>query len=193
MAKALHIADYLIEEYSPLSTVTIESKDLIKPRPKIVVGMHHQDAIALMANELTKASIPYLILDGTINGSAKDAIVQKFKNEPRYEILILSMLAGGVGIDGLQHVCSEMLTVERQWRGAHEEQYEGRLHRDGQMNPVHNDIYIAEGTIDEYMDKRVEETRHTMNEALDKNYEHMGDSVPYNIREAAEWCASHSM
>lgn len=179
MAKALHVADAIAADY----------EDNLNSR-KLVIGMHHQDSIALMVNALTDAKLKPLVLDGSMNSQAKDTALQTFRNDPTRKILILSMLAGGVGIDGLQHVCSEMITVERQWRAAHEEQYEGRLHRDGQKEPVNNEIYVALGTIDEYMDKRVEQTRKIVSETLDGEY---SENEEYNTRETAEWAVSHRM
>lgn len=180
MAKALHVADEIAADYEDNPNA-----------PKLVIGMHHQDSIALMVNALTNAKLNPLVLDGSMNSQAKDTAIQLFRKDPTRKILILSMLAGGVGIDGLQHVCSKMITVERQWRAAHEEQYEGRLHRDGQKEPVSNEIYIALGTIDEYMDKRVEQTRAIVQETLDGV--DIDESQQYNTREVAEWCVSHRM
>lgn len=180
MAKALHVADEIAADYEDNPAA-----------PKLVVGMHHQDSIALMFNALTNAKLKPLVLDGSMNSQAKDTAIQQFRNDPTKKILILSMLAGGVGIDGLQHVCSKMITVERQWRAAHEEQYEGRLHRDGQPLPVSNEIYVALGTIDEYMDKRVEQTRAIVQETLDGI--EIDESQQYNTRETAEWAVSHRM
>lgn len=179
MAKALHIADSIACDYEDNQNA-----------PKVVLGVHHQDAIALLTDSLTKSNIKYVVLDGQLNSQKKDEVLQKFRTDPSIKILILSMLAGGVGIDGIQHVSSKIITVERQWRAAHEEQFEGRVHRDGQKEPVTNEIYVAEGTIDEFMHERVKLTRKILNETLDNQ---IGDLDEFNIREAAEWAVSHRM
>lgn len=179
MAKALHIADSIACDYEDNPS-----------DPKVVLGVHHQDAIALLTDSLSKSKIQYVVLDGQLNSQKKDEVLQKFRKDPTIKILILSMLAGGVGIDGIQHVSSKIITVERQWRAAHEEQFEGRVHRDGQKFPVTNEIFVAEGTIDEFMHERVKLTRKILNETLDNE---VGDLDEFNIREAAEWAVSHRM
>jgi SNF2 family DNA or RNA helicase len=49
--------------------------------------------------------------------------------------------------------------VEREWTPALEEQAEARLHRLGQVNPVNAYYLLAEGTIDERMNRLIEKKR----------------------------------
>ena len=93
----------------------------------------------------------------------KNRVQQKFNNgEDR--LLILNMLAGGVGLD-LQS-CSTALVLERQWNSADEEQFEGRFHRDGQTKPVTITYLIARGTIDEWFHNLVVQKRRLFHEIV---------------------------
>lgn len=62
--------------------------------------------------------------------AAKDAFV---RGESR---VILMSLRAGVGIDGLQNVCSTVVFGELDWSPGVHEQDIGRVHRDGQTEPV---------------------------------------------------------
>ena len=49
---------------------------------------------------------------------------------------MLISLRAGAGIDGLQHVCSTVVFGELDWSPGVHEQCIGRVHRDGQTEPV---------------------------------------------------------
>lgn len=100
-------------------------------------------------------------------------------------ILILSTLASGEGLDGLQRVCHKMVTLEREWNPANEEQVEGRFSRIGQeANAIDNTFFIAVGTVDEFFAEIVEQKREIVTSTLG------GQAVDWNqssiIKELAE-------
>src|SRR5665213_1171148 len=64
---------------------------------------------------------------------------------------IVSTLAGGEGMDGLQHLCNDMIMLERQWNPANEEQAEKRIsQRIGQQNHCTGTYFVAVGTVCEF-------------------------------------------
>ena len=60
---------------------------------------------------------------------------QKDFVEGRSKVLIMSLRAG-VGLDGLQGICRTVVFGELDWSYGVHEQCEGRVHRDGQKEPV---------------------------------------------------------
>lgn len=62
-------------------------------------------------------------------------------------LMILS-LRSGVGLDGLQEVCSTIVHGELDWSPGVHEQCRGRLHRDGQNNPLNEFFLVSEGGSD---------------------------------------------
>lgn len=70
--------------------------------------------------------------------AAKDAFIA---GESR--VMLISLRAGA-GIDGLQHVCSTVVFGELDWSPGVHEQCIGRVHRDGQIEPVQAFFLISD-------------------------------------------------
>lgn len=133
---------------------------------KIIVGIHHQGVRDNLYFGLKQRNIKCLKLSGEDSAEQKNRIVQQFNSDPECRALICNMLAGGVGLN-LQ-VANNMLTLERQWNAADEEQFEGRIDRFGQTKPVLNTYMIAEGIpTEDYFTAMVEEKRKICGESLD--------------------------
>jgi SNF2 family DNA or RNA helicase len=132
---------------------------------KIAIGIHHEAVRNGIAHALESNGVRTLQLSGEDSAENKNRIVQRFNNDPACRVLIVNMLAGGVGLN-LQ-VCNNTLVLERQWNAADEEQFEGRFHRQGQTRPVLADYMLAQGTIDTYFSALVEQKRQICGESLD--------------------------
>ncbi len=84
---------------------------------------------------------------GEISQKQQQKNLAKFMDDPKCRVIVLHVGSGGVGVDGLQHVCSDMLILEPPSIPAHMVQVVGRLHRNGQTKPVHVRMAIAEKTL----------------------------------------------
>lgn len=78
------------------------------------------------------------------------AAITKFKTDPECS-LFLSTDAGGVGVDGLQLVCHNMVHMELPWNPAKIEQRNGRIHRLLQQNPVQIHFLVSSGSIETHL------------------------------------------
>ncbi len=87
--------------------------------------------------------------------------------DPKVRIFSAQLEAGGVGIDGLQHVCSHVVVVEPAWTSGSNEQAIDRLHRSGQHGNVIAQFIVVEGSLDERILALVIDKTHTVHEALD--------------------------
>lgn len=141
---------------------------LLSTERKIAIFVHHHLTADLLEQELNK-----WLIDGGYDkavtyraGDNREAVIKSFSS-PNARVLIASTLASGEGFDGLQHLCSDMIMLERQWNPANEEQTEGRIARFGQTKPCNFIYMIASETIDEYFTELVEEKRAIMKETLD--------------------------
>ena len=131
---------------------------------KIVIGIHHHSVRDTLYAKLIARGHAPLKLSGEDNADNKNRIVNEFRRDEN-RVLIISIIAGGTGIDGLQ-ICSNILILERQWNSADEEQFEFRFNRDGQLQPVLATYMIAMGTVDDYFSQNVEKTRQVFHETV---------------------------
>ena len=151
------------------------AEHIISTGRKIVVFCHHHNVVNLL-----EAEINSWLSDGGFNpaviyraGDDRQSKIKSF-SDSNTPVMILSTLASGEGLDGLQHLCSDMIMLERQWNPANEEQTEGRLARIGQTKPVNFIYMIVSGTIDEYFTELVEQKRSIVAGTLD------GKTVQWN-------------
>ena len=80
----------------------------------------------------------------------RDRVIQRFKNDNRHRVLVLSLREGGVGLN-LQEA-SYVFHLDRWWNPAVERQAEDRSHRFGQTLKVNVIKYTCIGTIEERID-----------------------------------------
>lgn len=106
-----------------------------------------------------------LIYTGDLSPSQRDATIIKFRENPEHRVLVLSLRAGGQGLN-LQDA-SYVFHFDRWWNPSVERQAEGRSHRIGQTFPVNVYKYICEGTIEERIDKILQEKQHLFDEIVD--------------------------
>ena len=135
---------------------------------KIVIGLHHKLAIDYLTealNEFTKV----ITLTGDDSAQRKEEKKEAFIKDPKIRVINASILAAGEGLDGLQHAASDMLTLERMWNLSKERQFEARLDRHGQTNPVTNTLLLAKGTVDEYFTEVVLEKEEYVMSAVERD------------------------
>lgn len=106
-----------------------------------------------------------LTYTGGMSGTERDSVIQRFKSNSTHRALILSLRAGGVGLN-LQEA-SYVFHVDRWWNPAVERQAEDRTHRMGQTVPVTVFKYTCEGTIEERIQKVLSEKQQLFDEIID--------------------------
>jgi SNF2 family DNA or RNA helicase len=84
---------------------------------------------------------------GALDRATRQDIVRRFTDDDRHRVLVLSLRAGGVGLN-LQ-AASYVFHLDRWWNPAIERQAEDRSHRMGQQHPVTVFSYTCEQTIEE--------------------------------------------
>ena len=106
-----------------------------------------------------------LLYTGDLSSIQRDAIISTFKEERDHKVLILSLRAGGQGLN-LQDA-SYVFHFDRWWNPAVELQAEDRAHRLGQTFPVHIYKYIIEDTIEERIEKILVEKQVLFDDLVD--------------------------
>lgn len=94
---------------------------------------------------------------GRIPSKHRDGIVERFRNNPRHHVLLMSYGAGSVGIN-LQF-CQYVFLFDRWWNPAVEDQAISRAHRIGSAGPVVVTRMTAIDTVEERIHRILEKKR----------------------------------
>ena len=92
-----------------------------------------------------------------LSGVERDAVVRRFDADHDRRALVLSLRAGGQGLN-LQ-TASYVVHFDRWWNPAVEDQATDRSHRSGQRHPVTVYEYVCGGTIEERIEQILDEKR----------------------------------
>jgi len=133
--------------------------------PKVVLFLHHKSVIDAVSEKLGKYGV--CVLRGGMSSKAKNENVEMFKNDSKNRVFIGQLEAGGVGIDGLQNVCSHVVVGEPSWTPGSNEQAIDRLHRHGQHQNVVAQFLVVEGSMDEKVLAGILDKAATIHGALD--------------------------
>ena len=91
-----------------------------------------------------------LTLVGGQDAETRAMILRRFAEEPAHKVLVLSLRAGGVGLN--LTAASSVFHFDRWWTAAVEAQAEDRAHRMGQTRPVQVITYLCRDTVEERID-----------------------------------------
>lgn len=84
---------------------------------------------------------------GDVTHKQRDENVNRFVTDKGCRLMVIEAKAGGVGLDGLQHVCSEGLFLECSSTPKDFYQAAARLDRSGQTKPINWRIAVANKTL----------------------------------------------
>ncbi|KAF2225863.1 SNF2 family N-terminal domain-containing protein [Elsinoe ampelina] len=126
-------------------------KKLKKESPgiKSVVFSQFTSFLDILEPELSKAGIPHLRFDGSMAQKQRAAVLTYFAERPRGCVLLLSLRAGGVG---LNLTCAKrVFMMDPWWSWAVEAQAIDRVHRMGQTDEVKVIRFVVDASIEEKM------------------------------------------
>ncbi|KAJ9476590.1 putative DNA repair protein RAD16 (putative) [Pseudozyma hubeiensis] len=123
----------------------IDSYDPVKS----VVFSQWTKMLDRIQKSLSITGIRYTRLDGTMRRPDRTAALEAFKRDPSIEVLLVSLRAGGTGLN-LVTACRAYL-MDPYWNPAVENQGLDRVHRMGQTKPVITTKYIMRHSIEENM------------------------------------------
>ena len=106
-----------------------------------------------------------LAYTGRMSRTERAAVVTRFHDDARHHILLLSLRAGGVGLN-LQDA-SYVFHLDRWWNPALENQADSRAHRMGQRYPVTSFRYLCTDTIEERIAQTLGAKNHLFREMVD--------------------------
>ena len=101
-----------------------------------------------------RQEVPFLY--GNTSKSERQAMVDRFQDDPRGpQLFLLSLKAGGVGLNLTR--ASHVFHVDRWWNPAVENQATDRAYRIGQTNRVMVHKFITSGSVEERIDRMIQE------------------------------------
>jgi SNF2 family DNA or RNA helicase len=138
--------------YDPISGKSIKwdflsviLEDLSLPDDKIIVFSQYVDTLEFIAKKMD--SFPHSFYTGRLTQEEKDNALSKFRNKEGPQALLISLRAGGVGLN-IQEA-STVVLFDRWWNPAVEEQAIHRAHRYGRERPLHVIRFMIVDTIEE--------------------------------------------
>ena len=118
---------------------------LLSERHKVLIYSQFVQVLKLVRTDLEQRGIPYAYLDGQTRD--RHAQVDRFQNDPEVPFFLLSLKAGGVGLN--LTAADYVILLDPWWNPAVEVQAADRVHRIGQEKPVFVYKLIAKGTVEE--------------------------------------------
>jgi SNF2 family DNA or RNA helicase len=116
-----------------------------RPR-KILIFSQYVETLKWIATQLP-VGIPSCIYSGALNEVARDAIVSRFQDSTEDMVLLMSLKAGGVG---LNLTASDMVILfDRWWNPATEKQAIARAQRYGRRGPLHLLRFVVRDSVEE--------------------------------------------
>lgn len=101
---------------------------------------------SLLALAFTKR-MPLRRLDGSMSQEKRSRTLDAFSSDPSVRVLLLSLRAGGVGLNLVS--AQTIYLLDPWWNPAVEEQAVHRIHRIGQVFPVRVKHYVVQNTVED--------------------------------------------
>lgn len=120
-----------------------------EPPYKSVVFSGWTSHLDLIELALRAAGISFGRLDGSMPRSARTAVMDSFRDDDGVEVLLVSIMAGGLGLN--LTAANKVYVMEPQYNPAAEAQAIDRVHRLGQKRPVRTVRYIMRHSFEERM------------------------------------------
>ena len=131
----------------------------------LVFSQFTDDRFGVAAIGARLAPFAPLLYTGALDRSSRQDLVLRFTADERHRVLVLSLRAGGLGLNLQQ--ASYVFHLDRWWNPATERQAEDRAHRMGQQHPVTVFTYTCEGTIEERIRDILARKQHLFDEVID--------------------------
>jgi len=128
-----------------LDTLLAQLDQVLEENHKVLVFSQFTSFLAIVRARLDAAEISYAYLDGRTRD--REARVEQFQNDPNTKLFLISLKAGGVGLN--LHAAEYVYLLDPWWNPAVEAQAIDRAHRIGQTRQVFAYRLIARDTVEE--------------------------------------------
>lgn len=167
------------EEWEGLIPEVVDSE-------KVVLVSQFNDPLEEIARRCKAAGIKAGVLRGDLSWDARKKLLDAFTETEVHDgnggidVLLMNYKVGGIGIDGLQKVASQMIVLDEEWNPGKRDQAYDRLNRFGQTQQVTVHLLRVEKSIDDWMAMLMEQKENLLagfNEAADNLADAMYDAL----------------
>ncbi len=120
-------------------------EEIISKGAKVLVFSQFVRLLKILQDDLAKKEITSCYLDGSTTD--RQAEVERFQNDPSVQVFLISLKAGGVGLN--LTAAEYVFILDPWWNPAVERQAVDRSHRIGQTQTVFSYKFITKDTIEE--------------------------------------------
>ncbi|MCI0628961.1 MAG: DEAD/DEAH box helicase [Acidobacteria bacterium] len=135
--------------------------EVLEEGHKALVFSQFTSLLAIVRDRLDAEKIPYLYLDGKTRD--RGGLVEKFQNDPESRLFLVSLKAGGLGLN--LTAAEYVFLLDPWWNPAVEAQAIDRTHRIGQTRQVFAYRLIARDTVEEKV-LQLQESKRNLAEAI---------------------------
>ena len=128
-----------------LEDISYMLENALDKNHKVLVFSQYVKHLKIVVKYLEDQNIPFAYLDGSTKDRQKE--VERFQNDPDLKVFLISLKAGGLGLNLTQ--AEYVFLLDPWWNPAIEAQAIDRAHRIGQKNTVFTYRFITKNSVEE--------------------------------------------
>jgi SWI/SNF-related matrix-associated actin-dependent regulator 1 of chromatin subfamily A len=132
---------------------------------KFLFFAHHTELLDAAEAAVKQRGVPSIRIDGSTPTSVRGGLVNRFQEDERVRVAVLSIKAAGMGIT--LTAASTVIFGELTWTPGDIVQAEDRAHRIGQVSSVNVQFLCAKNTVDDIMWASVQNKLENLGQVLD--------------------------
>lgn len=149
---------------------------------KVLIFTQYVGMLTILQQLLTQHFLQRpLVYEGSMKSSEREAVLDDFKTDPLQQILILSLKAGGVGLN--LTAANHVIHFDRWWNPAVENQASDRVYRIGQQRCVVVHKFVCAGTFEERVADMLQKKKELSDLTVQTGESWISDLEPAKLRE----------
>jgi len=136
--------------------LTLLLEDCAQPKDKVIVFSQYVQTLNFISERIRH--FPHDLYTGEMGEQERENVLQKFKSQPGPRALLISLRAGGAGLNIPD--ASTVILFDRWWNPAVENQAIQRAHRFGREHPLHAIRFLVTDTIESRIQEVLETKQH---------------------------------
>jgi SWI/SNF-related matrix-associated actin-dependent regulator of chromatin subfamily A member 5 len=189
------LGEHLIDQSGKFMVLMKLLQHYVATETKVIVFSNFDQALNLcedlvMMLQGINRAFEYARLDGRTTGPWRKVMVHLFQNDPKYKVFLVSIRAGGEGLNLTSS--SVIVFLDEDWNPQVMRQAEARVHRIGQTRPVVIYKLRSTGTVEEQMSRRLIKKAYIADRVTDNIHTHCPGNDYLDILKSEEVSTSQN-